>query len=43
MNVDKVIKSDFGNKSKDFNLCYTNKKRIEINKILILQSPYLIK
>jgi ATP-dependent exoDNAse (exonuclease V) alpha subunit len=32
MNVDKVIKSDFGNKSKDFNLCYTNKKRIEINK-----------
>ncbi len=32
MNVDKVNKSDFGNKSKEINLCYTNKKRIEINK-----------
>ncbi len=32
MNPAKVIKSDFENKLKEFNLCYTNKKRIEINK-----------
>jgi hypothetical protein len=32
MNPEKVIKFDFENKLKEFNLCYTNKKRIEINK-----------
>ena len=30
-----VKKSDFDNKFKNMNLCYTNKKRIEINKILM--------
>ena len=30
-----VKKSDFDNKFKNMNLCYTNKKRMEINKILM--------
>ena len=34
-NVKKVKKSDFDNKFKKINLCYTNKKTIEINKILM--------
>ena len=34
-NVKTIQKSDFDNKFKSINLCYTNKKRIEINKILM--------
>lgn len=34
-NVNNVNINDYGNKIADFNICYTNNKRIEINKILM--------
>ena len=35
MQPNKIIVSDFGNKIKKLNLCYSNRKRIEINTLLM--------